>query len=74
MENDTATVEVPVGDLLWVLIEYGLLVVASDHPAPPSMEAALRLVEMVPEGSAHLPPEAEGSAALAGLIAELGLD
>lgn len=76
MDNDTVTVSA--SDLLWVLTEFGLLCLIADKfqeglGSPPSMEAAFRLTEALPE-SVDLPAEAGPSARIASLIAmEAGL-
>lgn len=70
--DENLTVEVDAADLLWVLIEYGILAAVSEQdglPQPPSMDAAVRLTEAIPEGSVDLPAEALPSVALADFIA-----
>lgn len=71
-------VTVSASDLLWLLMEFGILVAAAELqgiPVPPCMEhgAVDRLVDVLPIESVILPPEARLSAAIADIIAEEGL-
>ena len=70
-------VTVKASDLLWVLVEYGLLVAVTEAdglPLPPSMRhgAVDRLTEALPINGVDLPAEAAPSLILADIVATEG--